>query len=242
MDEHLDQLLKNLGLTKIREILDQELARVTKNQASYTELLSRLFQAQYLWKQERSMHYRIRNANLPERWTLETFPFKKQPGLQPKTIRELAQLDFIPRAENIVLIADTGRGKTGIASAILLKALENGYRGQFIKAQNLFDDMYASLADRSSRNLLNRLAHLDLLVIDELGYLNLRPEQCNIFFKLMDERYNKKSTIITTNLVYDDWYGFLGNKKMVEALLSRLRHRCHTIHIDGPSLREPQIP
>jgi len=241
MDEHLDQLLKNLRMTKMREILDQELARATKNQACYTELLSRLFQAQYLWKQERSMQYRIRNANLPERWTLESFPFKKQPGVQPKTIRELAQLDFIPRAENIVLIGEPGRGKTGIASSILLKALENGYRGRFIKAQDLFDDMYASLADRSSRKLLNRLARLDLLVIDELGYLNLKPEQCNIFFKLMDERYNRKSTVITTNLPYDDWYGFLGNNKMVEALLSRLRHRCHTIHIDGPSLRTPEI-
>lgn len=241
MDEHLDQLLKNLNMTKIREILDQELARATKNQTSYTELLGRLFRAQYLWKQERSMEYRIRNAGLPERWTLETFPFKKQPGVQAKTIRELAQLDFIPKAENIVLIGDTGRGKTGIASSLLLKALENGYRGCFIKAQDLFDDMYASLADRSSRKLLNRLARLDVVLIDELGYLNLRPEQCNIFFKLMDERYNRKSTIITTNLPYDDWYAFLGNKKMVEALLSRLRHRCHTIHIDGPSLRDPQI-
>ena len=72
-----------------------------------------------------------------------------------------------------------------------------------------------------------------------MGYLNLRPEQSNIFFKLMEERYDaRKTTLITTNLEYDDWYAFLGNKEMVKALLDRLRHRCLTLRIDGPSLRE----
>jgi DNA replication protein DnaC len=76
--------------------------------------------------------------------------------------------------------------------------------------------------------------------LDELGYLNLKPEQSNIFFKLMEERYRQHSTIITTNLVYDEWPNFLGNRPMVEALLSRLRHFGHTVTIDGPSMRDPQ--
>jgi DNA replication protein DnaC len=131
-------------------------------------------------------------------------------------------------------------GKTGLASGLLLKALENGYRCQFIRAQDLFDQMYASLADRSTRQLLNRLMRLDVLLIDELGYLTLKPEQSNIFFKLMEERYHRHATIITTNLSYDEWGNFLGNPAMVDALLSRVRHYCHTLRIDGPSLREPQ--
>ena len=81
---------------------------------------------------------------------------------------------------------------------------------------------------------------LSSTLIDEFGYLNLKPEQSNIFFKLMEERYRRRPTIITTNLEYDEWPNFLGNKAMVEALLSRLRHYCHTIRIDGPPLREPQ--
>ena len=96
--------------------------------------------------------------------------------------------------------------------------------------------MYASLADRSSRQLVKRLARLDILCIDELGYLNLKPEQTNIFFKLMEERYRCHSTIITTNLMYDEWPNFLGNRPMAEALLRRLRHFCHTVHIQGPPL------
>ncbi len=114
------------------------------------------------------------------------------------------------------------------------------HRGLFVKAQDLFDEMYASLADRSSTKLINRLRRVDLLVIDEMGYLNLRPEQSNIFFKLMEERYGRKSTIISTNLDYDEWYAFLGDKQMVGALLDRLRHRCTTVRIDGPSLRTPE--
>jgi hypothetical protein len=74
----------------------------------------------------------------------------------------------------------------------------------------------------------------------EFGYLNLKPEQSNTFFKLMEERYTRHSTILTTNLGYDEWQNFLGNKSMVDALLSRVRHYCHTVSINGPSLREPQ--
>ena len=110
----------------------------------------------------------------------------------------------------------------------------------FVRAQDLFDEMYASLADRSSRRLLNRLINYDILLIDELGYLNLRPEQTNIFFKLMEERYvTRRATVITTNLEYTEWARFLNNRPLTEALLSRIRHRCITINIEGPSLRVP---
>lgn len=241
MNDDLDQLLKNLRLHRIREILDRETERANraKKKPSYSDFLARLLREQYQYQRERSVAYRVMTARLPEQWTLETFPFDQQPGVHEPTIRQLAELDFVSQAQNLVFIGDTGVGKSGLAMAILRKALENGYRGIFIKAQDLFDDMYQSLADHSSRKLLNRLMSLDLILIDEMGYLNLRPEQSNIFFKLMEERYNRKATLITTNLDYDDWYSFLGNKQMVGALLSRLRHHCHTIRIDGPTLRPP---
>jgi DNA replication protein DnaC len=164
---------------------------------------------------------------------------QQTPMISQRTIRAFADLDFVGKAENLVFIGPTGVGKTGLASGILLKALQNGYRGLFVRAQDLFDEMYASLADRASRKLVDRLARVDVLVIDEMGYLNLRPEQTNIFFKLMEERYRRRPTIITTNLDYDEWHNFLGNKALVDALLSRLRHQCHTIKIEGPSLRDP---
>jgi DNA replication protein DnaC len=201
MNEELDQLLKNLKLRTILDIYEEQLRSAEKDDVSYNEFVTRLMRAQWHARQENALEWRIRKANLPERWSLETFPFNRQPGVHRKQIRTLAELDFVSKAENIVFIGPTGVGKTGLASGILLKALQNGYRCQFVRAQDLFDDMYASLADRSSRQLLKRLAGLDLLHIDELGYLNLKPEQSNIFFKLMEERYRRKSTIITTNLL-----------------------------------------
>ena len=240
MDDDLDQLLKGLKLKRIREILDERLERAEKEGPSYAEFLRRLLRAEYEAQQVRFLGNRVKRAKLPEHWALESFPWDQQPGVQRAVIEQLAHLDFMDRAGNIVLIGPTGVGKTGLAIGILLKALEAGHRGLFIKAQELFDDMYASLADQSSRKLLDRLARIELLVCDEMGYLNLRPEQSNIFFKLMEERYGRKSTIITTNLEYDDWYGFLGQKQMVGALLDRLRHRCTTVRIEGPSLRTPQ--
>jgi len=240
MNDEIAQLLKNLHLGRIAEILDEELASADKSDLGYQELLARLLRAQWHRAQENALAWRIERAKLPEKWTLESFPFKKQPGVSQKQIRGFAELDFVAKAENIVFVGPTGVGKTGLASGLLLKALQSGYRGRFIRAQDLFDEMYASLADRSTRRLLSYLSRLDVLLIDEMGYLNLKPEQTNIFFKLMEERYRRRATIISTNLDYEEWHNFLGSKALVDALLSRLRHQCHTIRIDGPSLREPQ--
>lgn len=240
MKDELDQLLRSLRLGRMREIFDEQLKQAEKADLSYTEFLLRLLRPQWHARQEQSLNWRIKKAALPEPWTLESFPYAKQPGVSRKQIRAFAELDFVARAENIVFIGKTGVGKTGLATGILLKALQNGYRGLFIRAQDLFDEMYASLADRSTRRLLNRLIRIDVLLIDELGYLNLKPEQTNIFFKLMEERHHRKPTLITTNLPYPAWQDFLGNRPLTQALLSRLRERCHTVTIEGPCLRAQQ--
>jgi DNA replication protein DnaC len=240
LNDELEQLLKNLHLHRLRDIYSEQLSAAEKDDVSYSEFITRLLRAQWHHRQETALAWRIKRASLPECWSLASFPFAHQPGVSRKQIHTLAELDFVAKAENLVLIGPTGVGKTGLASGLLLKALENGYRCQFIRAQDLFDQMYASLADRTTRQLLNRLIRLDVLLVDELGYLNLKPEQSNIFFKLMEERYHRHTTIITTNLGYEEWGNFLGNPTMVDALLSRVRHYCHTVRIDGPSLRNPQ--
>ncbi|OIP39031.1 MAG: ATP-binding protein [Deltaproteobacteria bacterium CG2_30_63_29] len=237
-DDELDQLLDGLKLRTLRESIGRELAYAEEHAPSYTEWLKRLLRQEYNAQHDRTLEYRVTRARLPERWSLQTFPWDRQPNIDRRVIEQLAELDFVPRGANVVFVGPTGVGKTGLASAILLKALHHGYRGLFIKAQDLFDEMYTTLADRSTRKLLNSLVRLDVLLIDEMGYLNLRPEQSNIFFKLAEERYAKqRATLITTNLDYDEWYGFLGQKEMVGALLDRLRHRCTTIRINGSSLR-----
>lgn len=240
MTEELEQLLKNLKLRRMLSVYDEQLRAAEKGDVTYSDFVAGLLRAQWHERQENALEWRIDRAKLPERWSLESFPYGRQPGVNRKQIRAFAELDFVAKAENLVFIGPAGVGKTGLASGLLMKALQNGHRCQFVKAQDLFDEMYASLADRSTRKLLNRLASLDVLLIDEFGYLNLKPEQSNTFFKLMEERYHRHSTIITTNLGYDEWHNFLGNKPMVDALLSRVRHYCHTVTINGPDIREPQ--
>jgi DNA replication protein DnaC len=237
----LDQLLKNLKLGRIAEILEREFTRMRSRQTSPRVLLARLFREQWQARQDTSRKNRIRSAKIPELYSLDTFPFEHQPSVSRSFMKELATLQFLAQGQNLVFIGEPGVGKTGLATSLLYQALCAGYRGLFIKAQDLFDEMYSSIADRSSSNLINRLARLPVLLVDEMGYLNLRPEQSNLFFRLMEERYTKRvTTIITTNLEFEAWYDFLGNKPMVEALLDRLRHRCTVLNMAGKSLREPE--
>jgi DNA replication protein DnaC len=239
MDQKIHQLLKQLRLRGMASVLDQELKRAEKEGVPVSEVIYRLLMQEQAYRQEKSMQYRLSQAKIPWQWTLKTFPFNKQPGISKSQIQQLATLSFLQRKENIVFIGDPGTGKSGLATAILRNALINGYRGRFYNAQDLLDELYASLADRITPKLINRLCRYDILLIDELGYLTLKPEQVNAFFKLMGERYGRKSTIITTNLDYPDWYDLFRRKPLVDALLDRLKHHCITIRINGPSLRIP---
>lgn len=232
-------MLGRLRLRGMAEVLDAELDRAEREGTAYDELLSRLLRQEYGYRQERSLAYRISKAQIPWDWTLKTFPFLKQPGISRAQIQALSELTFIERKENIVFIGNPGTGKSGLAVGLLRMALLAGHSGRFYNAQDLLDQLYASLADRTTPKLLRRLCRYDLLLIDELGYLTLKPEQVNAFFKLMGERYGKKSSIITTNLDYPEWYDLFQKKSLVDALLDRLKHHCVTIRINGPSLRVP---
>jgi DNA replication protein DnaC len=239
MREKIHQRLIELRLKGMQEVVDRELAAAEKKGTATAKVLYRLLCEELAYRQERSMHYRINHAKIPWDWTLKTFPFDKQTGVKKSQIMSLAGLSFIDQAQNIVFIGNPGTGKSGLAIGLLRTALINGYRGRFYNAQDLLDELYASLADRSTPKLIKRLCNYPILVIDELGYLTLKAEQINAFFKLMGERYGKSSTIITTNLDYADWYELFQRKSLVDALLDRLKHRCTTININGPSLRSP---
>jgi len=205
MRDKVVALLETLRLRGMGQALEAELNRAEQQGSSISETMCRLLMEEARYRAEKSMAYRLKQAKIPWDWTLETFPFARQPAVNKGQIRELSGLDFIKRAENIVMMGSCGVGKSGLAISLLRQALLGDYRGRFYNAQELMDELYASLADQSSPRLLKRLAAYDLLVIDELGYITLKPEQANAFFKLMDQRYNRKATIITTNLDYPEW-------------------------------------
>ena len=183
MHDQLRALIAQLRLHGMAEALDTELARADREAIAAPELLYRLLGQEAASRRERSLAYRLLQARLPWRWSLDSFPFDRQPGVSKAQIQTLAGLDFLRRADNVLLIGKPGTGKTGLGIGLLREACLNGYRGRFYNAQVLLDELYASLADRTTTKLLGQLSRMQPLFIDELGYLTIKPEQANAFFR-----------------------------------------------------------
>ena len=173
MRDELQKMMEELRLRGMAAHLDEALSEAKKGKISLQEILLKLLEAESKDRQTKALASRTTKAKMPWKWALDTFPFKQQPGLSKTQMLSLGKLDFMKAHENIVFIGKPGRGKTGLAISLLRLALQQGYRGRFYNTQDLLDDLYASLADRSTSNLLKTIANYDILVIDELGYLSL---------------------------------------------------------------------
>ena len=244
MIDDIHVILDALKLRHARAAVAEALKAAQKEKPSYSAFLLELLRREHEGQRNRAIASRLKRSGLDEFWTLETFPFHIQKCVNKRAIYELAELDFLNRGESAVFIGQAGVGKSGLASGILMKALYAGRRCQAIKADKLFDDLRASHADRATRSRIQSLSRLDLLLIEELGYVEaLEPQQVNDFFRLMDNRCNRKSTVITTNLGFEEWGKFLGNGPLVAALLSRLLQKCRTIVFpkEAVNLRAPKL-
>ncbi len=244
MIDEIHALLDALKLRHARAAVDEQLKVARKQKTSYSAFLLELLRREHEGQRDRTIARRLKRSGLQEYWTLETFPFHVQKCVDKRLINELAELDFIDRGQSLVFMGQPAVGKSGLAAGIMMKALYAGRRCQAVKADALFDELGKSHADRSTRRRLQRLSRLDLLLIEEFGFISpLEPRQVNAFFRLMDDRCNRKSTMITTNLGFEEWGKFLGGSALVAALVSRLLQNCKTIVFPKQALklRNPKL-
>ena len=232
MDEEFEKMLKYLGLRGLLANWDHYTDIAKKGSFSSVRLLKYVVEQEYKTKQENARKRRISLAKIPEPFVIETFPFDRQPKLNKKTIlTHYDCLDYMSKQQNMIWIGPTGTGKTGLATAFLTQAINKGYRGKFILFPELVETLYQSLADHSEKKVLKTFASYDCLLVDEIGLIEIDPVQVGLFFSLMHERHKKKTTLITSNLGFDQWGSFLKNTQLTAALVDRLTENSHVINM-----------
>lgn len=173
---------------------------------------------------------------------METFPFEKQPNLNKKKVLAIYDsFDYMTKKQNIILIGSTGVGKSGLATAYLIKAINEGYNGRFIEFPDLIDVLHKSKGDYSEHKLIKQFASYDCLIIDELGYVEIEPVQVGLFFTLLHKRHKTKTTLITSNLGFGEWISFLKNKHLTAALIDRLTENSHVINMKNCVSLRPKL-
>ncbi len=232
MDEELEKMMKYIGMRGLYANWDNYIDFAQKKDFSHVRLLEYIILQEYKIKQENSRKRRISHAKIPEEYVIETFPFDKQPKLNRKKIMTIYDsFDYITKNQNIVLIGTTGTGKTGLSTAFLTHAINKGFKGKFILFPELIEMLYQAKGDRTDAKLVKTFAAYDCLVIDEVGYVETNHTQVGLFFTLMHQRHKNKSTIITSNLGFDQWGSFLKSKQLTAALIDRLTENSYVINM-----------
>jgi len=238
----LAQQLRTLGLYVMAERYSALAEEALKARSPYTHYLAQLVSAQLAARMDRSVRDRITRARFPAIKTLEEFDFSFQPSVDERYVRTLAQLDFIQQSQNVLLVGAPGVGKTHLAIALGVKACCARKRVLFYSVPELMDQLVLCQAGGTLPQRLVELGRLNLLILDELGYLRLDAVRANLFFQLISRLYEKGSLILTTNRRFETWADIFGGDAVIaSAILDRLLHHRHILAINGPSYRTPDL-
>ena len=234
---NIESYCKLLSLSSVATNYESAALDAAKAKLSYQDYLYKLLQQQIIDRVDRSVNARIKKAGFKYLATLEEFDFSFQPQIDEKLIRELATLSFLDSATNILLLGAPGVGKTHLSIALGLEATKQRRRVKFINAEDLTNELIAANRSNTLTDYLESMSRVELLIIDEIGYLELSKETSSLFFRLISKRYEKASTIITSNKEFQEWGSIFNDDVIATAILDRLLHHSHPFLINGPSYR-----
>lgn len=227
MDEKIKTQLQSLKWRHLLDNWDELLKAAQREKYSYHRFLTEILGKEYEGQKERQRLARIKRANIPERYVMETFPFDKQPHLKKRMIMELYDsMKFMKEPQHLVFFGPTGCGKTGLGTSFLIHALNQGYRGYFIEFKDLLSELFQSLGDHSEIKVMEHFQSYDILFIDELGYGGIDKDRAGLFFELLKRRHRKRTTIITSQLGFDEWKNTLQDPHLTNAILDRVTEHC----------------
>ena len=242
MDKELVDTLKHLRLGGLLAHWDEYLAHAQRQRFSHVRLLRHILDEEMKLKRDNARLFRLRRAMIPELLDLATFPFARQPKLDRKKIIALFDgFDYMTNTQNIIWMGPTGCGKTGLATGFLIQAINRGHSGRFVSFHNLIQELFTATADHSEDKVIKRYLAYDCLLIDELGYIEVEPAQTGQFFTLMQRRHRHKTTMITSNLGFDEWRSFLKNDHLTAALIDRLTENSHVINMKNCRSLRPKL-
>lgn len=229
--EKVKKNLKTLLLKDMAQSLEAGLHHAVQERQSHLEFISHLLDAQVSGRRQRAVQRRIDKACFPRRMTLENFDWNFQPGLNVEHLKNLQHLAFVRDKSPLLILGASGCGKTHIAAALGIKACEHGLKARFAKLQEILAQLYASLADDSTDELLVAVSKLDLLIIDDVNFIRTRHEYPSLLLDLVNACQDRVCLVVTSYLSIEDWGAALGNPSVVNAVVDRLFHRAEILHI-----------